>query len=233
MTTPQSRFRLPRSVRFGLVVAVLAAIGTGAVVWYQVHQEYRSSVEDLDRRAGVLLHRNIPPARIALALPDYQVAAAMGDRLEGHSRLLGFALFRPDGRLIASGPALSDLEPVLAPVVKQISPERLDAQAVVRNDSGTTHILARAVPGSDGRPIGVLAIMHDALYLEDRLTRGMVRGLALALSVAGVIFVMTSGLAWAIFERPMHALAEWMRSLRFGGSPESPPRGLPGQSPSG
>jgi trehalose 6-phosphate synthase len=214
-------------VRFGLVVAVLAAIGTGAVVWYQVHQEYRSSVEDLDRRAGVLLHRNIPPARIALALPDYQVAAAMGDRLEGHSRLLGFALFRPDGRLIASGPALSDLEPVLAPVVKQISPERLDAQAVVRNDSGTTHILARAVPGSDGRPIGVLAIMHDALYLEDRLTRGMVRGLALALSVAGVIFVMTSGLAWAIFERPMHALAEWMRSLRFGGSPESPPRGLP------
>ena len=227
MTTPQNRLRLPRSVRFGLVVAFLAALGTGAVVWYQVHEEFRTSVEDLDRRAGVLIHRNTPAARIALALPDDQVGVAMGDRLDGHSRLLGFALFRPDGRLVAAGQAVADLEPILAPVVARLGPGQPESQEVARNDAGTTHILASAITGEDGQHLGSLAILHDALYLEDRLTRGMVRGLALALIVAGVLFVMTSGMAWAVFERPMHALAEWMRKLRFGGSPESPPRGLP------
>jgi len=227
MTQPVSRFLLPRSVRFGLAIAILAALGTGAIVWYQVREEYRSSVEDLDRRAAALIFRNTPAARAALSLPDAQVGAAMGDRLDGHSRLLGFALFRPDGRLIASGQGVTDLEPTLTPIVGRISPAVPNFQQVVRNEAGTTHVLADAIVGPDGQPLGVLVILHDALYLEDRLTRGMVRGLALALAVAGLLFILTSGLAWALFERPMHALAEWMRKLRFGGSVETPPRGLP------
>jgi len=218
---------MPRSVRFGLAIAILAALGTGAIVWYQVRHEYRSSVEDLDRRAAALIFRSTPAARDALSLPDAQVGAAMGDRLDGHSRLLGLALFRPDGRLIASGQGVTDLAPTLGPIVGLISQAVPNSQQVVRNEAGTTHVLATAIAGADGQPSGVLVIVHDALYLEDRLTRGMVRGLALALAAAGLIFVLTSGLAWALFERPMHALAAWMRKLRFGGSSETPPRGLP------
>ena len=227
MTQPTRRSLLPRSVRFGLVVAILAALGTGAIVWYQVREENRTSIEDLDRRAGVLLHRNTPAARAALSLPDDQVSAAMGDRLNGYFRLLGFALFRADGRLIASGQGIADLEPTLARIVDSVSQAKPQSQQVVRNEAGTTHVVAAAIAGADGQPSGVLVVLHDALYIEDRLTRGMVRGLALALGVAGVLFVLTSGMAWALFERPMHALAEWMRKLRFGGSAESPPRGLP------
>ena len=227
MTTSPNRLRLPRSVRFGLVVAFLAALGTGAIVWYQVHEEYRTSVGDLDRRAGVLIHRNTPAARMALALADEQVEASMGDRLDGHSRLLGFALFRPDGRLVAAGQGMADLEAILRPIVAGLGPGESKTQEVVRNDSGTTHVMASVISGADGRPLGSLVILHDALYLEDRLTRGMVRGLVLSLAVASLLFVLTSGLAWAVFERPLHALAEWMRKLRFGGSPESPPSGLP------
>jgi len=210
-----------------LVVAILAALGTGAIVWYQVREENRTSIEDLDRRASVLLHRNTPAARAALSLPDDQVSAAMGDRLNGYFRLLGFALFRADGRLIASGQGIADLEPTLARIVGSVSQAKPESQQVVRNEAGTTHVVAAAIAGADGQPSGVLVVLHDALYIEDRLTRGMVRGLALALGVAGVLFVLTSGMAWALFERPMHALAEWMRKLRFGGSAESPPRGLP------
>ena len=227
MTQPTRRSLLPRSVRFGLVVAILAALGTGAIVWYQVREENRTSIEDLDRRAGVLLHRNTPAARAALSLPDDQASAAMGDRLNGYSRLLGFALFRADGSLIASGQGIADLEPTLARIVGNVSQAKPESQQVVRNEAGTTHVVAAAIAGADGQPSGMLVVLHDALYIEDRLTRGMVRGLALALGVAGVLFVLTSGMAWALFERPMHALAEWMRKLRFGGSAESPPRGLP------
>lgn len=227
MKNQPSRFRVPRSVRFGLVVAVIAAMGTGAMVWYQVREDYRTSVEDLDRRASVLLHRNLPATRNALLLPDDQVGTSMGDRLEGRSRLLGFAIFRPDLRLVAGGDGVADLEPILAPIVQRIHPLTPEVHEVVRSASGTTHVLASEVAGEDGRPAGVLVVLHDGLYLEDRVTRGMVRGLTLALLVASVLFLLTSGMAWASFERPMHALAEWMRKLRFGGSVESPPPGLP------
>ncbi len=47
------------------------------VVWHQVREEFRTSVEDLDRRAGMLVHRNTTAARQALALPDEQVGAAL------------------------------------------------------------------------------------------------------------------------------------------------------------
>lgn len=229
MTTPNNhrRLRLPRSVRFGLVVAFLAALGTSAVVWYQVREEYRTSVEDLDRRAGVLAFRNKETARAALALPDENVGRAMGDRLEGHSRLLGFALFRADGRRVASGAGVADLDPVVIPIVSRISAAESESARVVRGLAGTTHVYATGILDSGGELVGTLAVLHDALYLEDRLTRGMVRGLVLVLAVAAGLFILTSGLAWALFERPMHALADWMRKLRFGSSPELPPRGLP------
>lgn len=219
--------RVPRSIRFGLVVAILAALGTGAVVWYQVHEEYSTSVEDLDRRAGVLLHRITPSVRAAFAMPDDKVSDAMGDRLDGHSRLLGFAMFRMDGRMVASGHGVADFETIITPMVARINEGEFETTEVVRNESGTTHLVASVINDVKERPAGVLVIAHDAMYIEERLTLGLVRGLTLSLGVAGILFVLTSGMAWAIFERPMLALAEWMRRLRFGGSSDSPPRGIP------
>lgn len=227
MTSMAGRRSLPRSLRFGMLVALAAALGTGAIVSFQVREEYRTSVEDLDRRAAVLIHRNTPAARVALARPDAEVVEAMGDRLEGHSRLLGLALFRVDGRLVASASGVADLQPIIAPLTVSLSAERPIVAGVRRHPGGTTHVMVAGIAGVKGEPVGTLAILHDALYLEDRLTRGMVRGLGLSLLVAALIFLLTTGMAWAAFERPMHALAEWMRRLRFGNSPEAPPRGLP------
>jgi trehalose 6-phosphate synthase len=227
MTIGTSKFKIPRSARFGLIISFLAVVGSGGVVWYQVNEEYRTSVEDLDRRAGMLVHRNVSAAYNALQLPDAQVARALGDRLDGHSRLLGLALFRKDGDLVAAGPGISDLASVLQPVVDRINPTDPQTTEVVRGSFGTMHILALAVNDTEDKQIGSIVAVHDALYLENRLTRGMVRGFALALVIAGTIFLVTTSMAWAAFERPMNALAEWMRRLRFGSPVELPPRGLP------
>ncbi len=227
MTHSSSRRHLPRFVLLGLAAACLAAVGVGFTAWAQVREEYRTSVEDLDRRAGVLLHRNMASASAALALPDEQAAAAMGARLEGHSRLVGFALLRADGRIVAAGEGVRDYGPVIAPAAAELSPETPEVRRLVWHGADSTHVVARAVPGPDGRPAGALVILHDAVYLEDRLTRGMVRGLVLALLVASALFVLTAAMAWIGFERPMHSLAEWMRGLRFGAAAAEPPRGLP------
>jgi trehalose 6-phosphate synthase len=218
---------LSRSLIVGLAVALPAAAGSGIFVLHQTREEYRTSVEDLDRRAGVLVYRNAPPARAALALADENVALAMGERLEGHSRLLGFVLVRPDGRVVAAGSSLSDLEPALLLPIRQAIDEQTDVKAVIRGLSGTTHVLATPLSGPDGISLGAIAVLHDAAYLEDRLTRGMLRVLLFTLGVGITLLVLVTALVWAIFERPMLALADWMRRLRFGTSPELPPRNLP------
>jgi len=225
--TSSRRFQVPRSARFGLVVAFLAAIGSGAIVWHQVRDEYRTSVEDLDRRAGMLLYRNVAAARNALQSAPEPVADAMGDRLDGHSRLLGLAMFGQDGSMVAAGPGVSDLEAALQVVATRATPAEPQVAEVVRGSFGTMHIMALAVIGPEDTEIGSIVAVHDALYLEDRLTRGMVRGFALSLVIAGSLFLVTTGMAWAAFERPMHALADWMRRLRFGVPEDAPPRGLP------
>ena len=128
MTAPSTRTILPRSARFGLLVAIVAALGTGAIVAFQARHEYGSSVDDLDRRAGLLVFRNTASAPAALALPDDEVPRAMGERLEGHGRLLGIGLLRADGRLVASAPGVADLESVYAGVATELGDGRASAQ---------------------------------------------------------------------------------------------------------
>jgi trehalose 6-phosphate synthase len=221
---------LPRSIRIGVAVGLLAALATGAIVWHQAREEHRTSVEDLDRRAAVLLHRAAPTAQEALTLPDELLAPRVGDRLEGRSRLLGFALYRDAGPPVAAGKGVSDLDSFVQPLVARALSGEPQPRALLRSPSGSLHVLIEPLRSPDapaGSPVGALAVLHDALYLDDRLTRATVRGLALSLTAAAALFVITTALAWAAFERPMLALADWMRRLRFGEPPSGPPRGLP------
>ncbi len=214
-----------RSARFGLAVAILATAIAAGLSWCQIHGEQRTGLDDLERRAKLLAHRNAPAALAAIPQADPQ--AAIGDRLDGHSRLLGMAIFKADGQLAASGQGLSDLTPVMSEPAAEAMAHGEDFVALRRDNDGSTHVLARPLNNAAGAPVGALVVLHDALYLEDRLTRGMVQGLFLSLAVGAGMFLLTTGLAWTLFERPLHNLAAWMRRLRFGNTPELPPRGLP------
>ena len=227
MTKVRGRPGVTRSVRLGLTTSLLVGFIAGAMSWYHVQEEFSTGVGDLDRRASVLAHRNAASARSALSLPDERAASAMGDRLAGHSRLLGLALFRSDGTAVATAPGIADLEPAAADVVLRAVRSGQEIASVERVISGTVHVLAMPVRTAEGEPAGVLAVMHDAVYLEERHTRGLLRGVILSLVAAATVLVLVSGLAWAMFERPMMALADWMRRLRFGFLPEAPPAGLP------
>ncbi len=209
----------------GLIIAVTAALGTGAIVWYQAQEEHRTSVEDLQRRAGMLLVRNLADAGKALQSPDPSRPAA--DFLLGHSRLLGLGVFDMSGTFVTGPAAVSELSHLAAPVLIELKDSSEPVQRMVQSAEGTTHIMARRINDANGTPIGALVRLHDAMYIEDRLTRGMVRGLTLSLAVAGVLFAISTLLAWLAFERPLNSLAEWMRKLRFGSEPQQPPRGLP------
>jgi trehalose 6-phosphate synthase len=218
--------RVSRSLRFGVLIAALGGAATAVVSWQQVAGERRQGLEDLERRASILAYRLSPTTTRMLALPDEEIAGAMGDRLEGHSRLLGFAVCRSDGRVVAAGPGVPDLEPAGRETVVQAVEQKSEVATLVHGPAGSTHLLALPLSAPDGSVQGVLVAFHDAVYLDDRLTRGMVRGVIWTLGVSAVLLLFSAGGAWAMFERPLHKLAEWMRRLRFGNTQEAPPKGL-------
>ncbi len=216
-----------RSLRFGVLIATLSCIATGLVFWFQVNGEHRQGLDDLTRRAQLLGHRITPMARMALDRDDSRVAEVVGDRFDGHSRLLGMALYRPDGSRIASGQGVFEFAGSVEDSVRQGLAAKAEFSDLRRDATGSTHVLVQPITDEKGDLKGAIVVLHDALYLEDRLTRGILRGMLWSLGIAAAMFFITTGLAWTFFERPLHLLAEWMRRLRFGNTPELPPRGLP------
>jgi len=222
----QSRFS-SKSLRFGVLIAMLSCIATGLVFWFQVNGAHRQGLDDLTRRAQLLGHRITPMARQALGRDDAIVAEVIGDRFDGHSRLLGMALYRPDGSRIASGQGLSEFADAAEESVKEALATKAEFSDLRRDGNGSTHVLVQPLTDENGDLTGAVVVLHDALYLEERMTRGILRGMLWSLGIAAAMFFITTGLAWTFFERPLHRLAEWMRRLRFGNTPELPPRGLP------
>lgn len=226
MSTTRSPFS-SKSLRFGVVIATLAGIATGAVFWFQINGEHRQGLDDLTRRAQLLGHRIAPTARQALEREDSRVPTIIGDRLDGHLRLLGMALYRPDGKMVVSGLGLAELADSVEDAVQRGLAAKSEYSALHRDGGGSTHVLVQPLTDEKGDLKGAVVVLHDALYLEDRMTRGILRGMLWSGGIALTMFFITTGLAWTLFERPLHKLAEWMRRLRFGNTPELPPRNLP------
>lgn len=82
-----------RPLRAGLLVAGVAGLIGVLFVWRQMERERAIDVDDIDRRARAIAHVLSYTVHDALRGPPANVPARLGERLEGHSRLLGCAVF--------------------------------------------------------------------------------------------------------------------------------------------
>ncbi|HET6203899.1 MAG TPA: trehalose-6-phosphate synthase [Planctomycetota bacterium] len=224
----RSLLRSSKRLRLAVLVAGLAGLAVTGMAWQMVRRERESGAEDLGRRASLLAHRLAPAVAEALESEDLVVPFKLGPSLEGHRRLLGFAVFRPDGRMVASGENVVDLSPAMSGAVARALAGEEEAVEMVRTEDYHLHVLASRLGGGAEHPArGILAVLHDASYLEERATGGLLRGLAWVFVVVLVLLTSVSGLTWIAYERPLHRLAKWMKRLRMEDAPESPPPGLP------
>lgn len=223
----KTKYRLPNALRMGLLVAGLVGLLIGALAWLQVERERAADLEEMDRRAYVLSHQMVYSIQSALRLPDREAAAALSSTLEGYPPLIGLAVYRPDGHLLAAGKEVQEFTADLDKVVARTLKEQKDVIESVRTDQGRIYILASAIRAPDGQPQGVLAVVQDmaqvdALVISRRVQFGFWVGvvtlLLLTLVVAG---------AWLLYDRPLNRMAEWMRQLRTGAGAELPPLELP------
>lgn len=216
-----------KSLRIALLIAGVAGLVVAVMVWQTVVREIRSAQEDLNRRASTLAHRLVPAVSESLKLQDSAIQSELGPWLDGHRRLLGFAVFRPDGRMVAGGKDVSDFSEALRGVVARAQAGGEEAIEMLRTEDSYLHVLAYRIRDEGGQTKGVLVGLHDASYLEERMTRGFLRGLFWVFLVMLLLLTSAVGLTWIAYERPLHRLAQWMKQLRMGDVSESPPPAVP------
>lgn len=222
----KSSFRLPNSLRLGLLTAGLAGLLIGALAWFQTERERLVDLEKMDRRAYILVHQMDYAVRAALQLPDAEAVTVLTPVLDGYRRLVGLAVYRPDGRLVAAGQGMHDVTAELKPMVMHALAEPQDVIETRRTADAYIHILTSVIRATDGQPLGVLVVVHDLNHVDERATRRLVQfGFWIGLVSVLLLTLVVIG-AWLLYDRPLNQLAEWMRQLRTG-AVEARPMELP------
>ncbi|MFO0974171.1 MAG: trehalose-6-phosphate synthase [Phycisphaerae bacterium] len=225
--TESTRRHLPHGARIGLLVAAVVGLATGTMAWFQVERERRIDEEDLDRRAHAIAHQMSWSAQQVLALPDSEAAKAIEERLGGYRRVLGFAIYRPDGRPVATGAGVSEFSAEIQPCVARALEQKSDASEIIRSRDAVVHVLAYVLNDANNPARGVLVVLHDMAFVEQRAMERRVQFAFWILLVTLLMVVLLVGATWLTYERPMQRLAEWMQRVRTDSAPEAPPRGLP------
>jgi trehalose 6-phosphate synthase len=210
----------------GLLIAGVVGLLTSVVEWQQLRHERRIDQEDQDRRAHALAFQILPAARAVLAKSDVEAVKEVGTQLEGHRRLIGFAIFRPGGRMVASGKAVPEFADAIEPVVAQVLAGRAEAMRTVESQGTWVHVLAARLAGDGGETAGALAVVHDVSHLEDRAASRLARSAFWIVAVSLLLTVVVVGATWSAYERPLQNLATWMQRLRTDSEADVPP-GLP------
>ena len=223
----KSATRTSKAIRLAVLVSGMAGLAVGLMAWQQVKLEYRSSLDDLSRRSRVIASRLNPVTEEVLKLPDPEAAIALGPKLEGDRRLLGLAVYRANGQLLASGKALEEHRGALTAPVARAFQGGGEAVETARSEGLSLHILVLPIRDAQGAVTGALVVLHDASYLDDRMTEGLVRGAFWILVITLLLATTIAGMTWMMYERPLRKLADWMRRLRVEHGVEEPPPALP------
>lgn len=224
--TDQPRPRTTRSLRLGLLVAAIIGVVTGLFAWHQVQNERAIDLDDVGRRAHALAQQLSDRVLYALTLPDTQARALLKPRVEGYQRLLGYAVFRADGRLVAAGKAISDFTNKLDGPMREALQSGNEVTHLTRGAGMQVHVFAKKFP-EKSEAEGVLVVVHDVSYIDDRALARLAQFAFWVLIISLLAVALVVGSTWFVYERPLTRLADWMRRLRVDNVAESPPPGLP------
>src|SRR5688572_15414719 len=219
--------RLSRTLRFGILIAGIVGVITGAMAWQQAETERQANLEDIERRAHALAHQLSYTVREALELPDAAIVQVLGSRLDGYRRLVGFAVYRPDGRLVAAAKAVAEFTDALQEIVARALATNAEATDTLRTTGPPVHAYATPLDGDSGEPLGALAVLHDLAFIEERATGRLVRSAFWILLATLLLLTIVVAMTWTTYDRPLHHLAQWMRRVRTEDASDAPPPRLP------
>ena len=236
------------TIRVLAAIWLSAMVVAAAFAYVSVRTEKVRLTQDLERRAWLLgegLRDSLEPllARGGRGMPDRM------DRLLRRfgSPARGLAVYDGVVSLLAATPDVSADLPVLQPLISETLTTAAVHQGLERSGSRTIHYFAiplsaptdddrpareprtppaAASPGptpGPERPIGVLVVVQDAGYLDERfgdvVRFNLLRFLALVVAISIITILV---IRWSV-THPLQRLAEWARDLRRGEAASGPP----------
>jgi trehalose-6-phosphate synthase len=223
-----ARSRFSHSLRLGIFVAAIIGLVSGFFAFHQVRRQRVLDLDDALRRAHVLGQQISDPVFQGLALPDSAARAELTPRLEGYRRLVGYAVYRADGRLLVEGRGLAAITVPLEASVREALRSRAEVTRITKAGRMRIHVLVRPLPAPEdtGPAIGALVVVQDISYLHDRELALLTQYILSILMLTLLAVALVVGTTWIAYERPLRKLADWMQRLRIENAPEAPP-GLP------
>ncbi|MBV9179773.1 MAG: trehalose-6-phosphate synthase [Acidobacteria bacterium] len=204
------------SVRLILSLIFAVTLVSLFSAYNQVRGERRSLRNDLERRAAVLadsLAGNVEPYLESGSLKKLQVIV---DRFSNRERLAGVAIFNEKLEPIAQSSGLTQLMQARPGVIAQAIASNQTQSAFVREGKAALHIYALPLTETTHQGRAVLAIVHEASYIQAQTAR-LWRETFLRVLVQVLLIVLITVLIvrWSI-AGPIARASQWLRALRAG-----------------
>ena len=212
--------RLGYRLSFALIAASVLVTSIFGVL--AIREEKRDLLDGMKRETWITVATLQPAVEFALVRQDSTQVQEFLDGL-GHQRILGAAIYEPDGTPIIRSRGLPPLSGPPVPDPRQVIADLSPAHAMV--DVGGERVFAYAVPLLDrrGRPSAVLAVYHLTAYLDEDLSRERL-AILIALIASSVL---TAGLVFFIVNRavsrPIDGLIRKVTALRHADFPGRAP----------
>ena len=211
------------SLRLILSLVIGISLVTFIISRNQVRSEKRGLRTDLERRAEILAESLGEIVEPAVERGSHIQLRRIVDRFEDRQRLAGVIVYDPDGRILAESTSLSD----------RITPPPVPLEAVKAQPDGVSKFLTLGdrpmnayylgMYDDDAKMRGVLAIFHDASYIEaqsNRIWRETIWHVVAQVLLVVLLTVLI--IRWTIV-LPISRTAEWMKDLRGGRVRPRPP----------
>jgi alpha,alpha-trehalose-phosphate synthase [UDP-forming] len=200
-----------------LIVSLMLSVTLVSLFFsvYQVRLERHRQRDDLERRAQVLAESLEDNAETLLESNSGRGMQKLVERFANREHLVGLAIYKKDGDLVAVTPALAKILNARPAIVEQSIARSQELGAFQRSGSNYLHV--SAVPLSNAREtIGGLAVVSDASYIEAESARAWRNSfLHLLVLIFLVTLVTVVVVRWSV-EGPIARAAQWMRALRAG-----------------
>ena len=201
-------------LKYGTFILALCFIGSLIFSYLRIARERETLLDDLHRRAKVIA-KSLAPASIRLLRnPPGADEEDLAERLSGQGRTMGILLCDLEGKTIARSMALTEVkncgetasDPSLAPDEEQI---------FLQKEKGLTlHNLIHPLKDRSGTLLGTLTVVHEASYINERVT-SLITWTTLTVAILALfISAMTYFFSRRSFQRSIDKLLGWMTSER-------------------
>ncbi len=198
-------------VSLTLVVA-LVAVGSS---FYQVREERNRLKFELERRVIILAERLRESVIPILDADSPQRLDRLAERFGNRERLQGIVVYDDRGNVLASTANLKDQTVRPIPQVVRAIAENQPSSGFRPTGSGKSYLYAYPLVEGD-KTVGVLALFHDASYIDVGLEgiwkQNLARFLILSLLLVAITVLVVR---WSV-TGPIAQIAGWIRDLRTG-----------------